>query len=103
MKTPAMRVVLTAGGVGVLLLLILSAFLVDAIRRTGPAPSASNAPVEPPRRGDARVAGHGSETLRTLIENKDFQQALTYLLSLPPDQQVPAALRLFDAWAFHSV
>jgi hypothetical protein len=61
MKTPAMRVVLTAGGVGVLLLLpILSAFLVDATRRTGPAPSASNAPVEPPRRGDARVAGHGS-------------------------------------------
>jgi hypothetical protein len=38
-----------------------------------------------------------------LIENKDFQQALTYLLSLPPDQQVPAALRLFDAWAFHSI
>ncbi|MBM4163690.1 MAG: hypothetical protein FJ222_04525 [Lentisphaerae bacterium] len=43
-------------------------------------------------------ARHWSETLRTFMA-KDFQQALTYILSLPPDQQAHAARMLFDAWA----
>jgi hypothetical protein len=47
---------------------------------------------------NARAAGHWSETLRTLMEKKDFQQALTHLLSLPPDQQAHAGQMLFTAW-----
>jgi hypothetical protein len=63
-----------------------------------PIPPAAKPPVEPPRGRDARADGRWSETLLTLIEKKDFQQALTYLLSLPPDQQAHAARMLFNAW-----
>jgi hypothetical protein len=159
MKMPSMRAVLTATGVGVLLLLlpILSAFLVDAIQAGRLRPSASDGtpedavpaapplpagrpatprpappvtpkpdtptdvaarvpvrasfpaatapetpvapPAEPPRGGNAPAERPWPETLRTLMEKKDFQQALTYLLSLPPDQQAQAGGMLFDAWA----
>jgi hypothetical protein len=64
-----------------------------------PRPPPVTPPVEPPRRGDARVAGHWSETLRTLVEKKDFQQAMTYLLSLPLDQQAQAGQMLFPVWS----
>jgi hypothetical protein len=65
-----------------------------------PAPRPPAAPpVAPPRGRDARVAGHWSETLRTLVEKKDFQQAMTYLLSLPLDQQAQAGQMLFPVWS----
>jgi hypothetical protein len=63
-----------------------------------PIPPPATPPVAPPRRGDARADGRWPETLRTLME-KDFQQALTYVLSLPPDQQAQAGQMLFTAWA----
>jgi hypothetical protein len=68
-----------------------------------PAPIASAAvSVVPPRGGDARTDGHWPEILRTLMEKNDFQQALTYVLSLPPEQQQQQAQAihiLFAAWA----
>jgi hypothetical protein len=64
-----------------------------------PIPPPAAPPVAPPRGRDARVAGHWSETLRTLVEKKDFQQAMTYLLSLPLDQQAQAGQMLFPVWS----
>jgi hypothetical protein len=65
-----------------------------------PIPPPATPPVAPPRCGDARADGRWPETLRTLME-KDFQQALTYVLSLPPGQgqQLGAAHMLFGTWA----
>ena len=55
-------------------------------------------PVTPTRSVDEHVDSRWSENLRALMA-KDFQQALTYLLSLPPDQQTQAGRMLFDIWA----